>query len=69
MSATPTVLVYRDLKCGEFVPGSARVEEMPNAGAAIVKLVEEGWRYSGCDPKVLYRDGEGYLLHEVRLIY
>ena len=65
----PAVLVYRDLKCGEFVPGSARVEEMPNAGAAVVKLIEEGWRYSGGDPKVLYCDGEGYVLHEVRLIY
>ena len=69
MNATPTVLVYRDLKLGAYVPGSARVEEMPNAGAAIKQLVEEGWRYSGGDPKVLYRDGEGYVLHEVRLIY
>ena len=69
MNATPTVLVYRDLKCGEFVPGSARVEEMPNAGAAINKLINEGWHYSGYNSRILHRDDGAYVLHEVMLIY
>lgn len=64
---TPSVLVYRDLRNGIMLPGSARVEEFGNAGAAIRHLEREGWKV-GSDPREFVK-WEGYTLHECRIIF
>lgn len=65
---TVTVLLYRDLRFGEYMPGTAHVEEYENAGAAIKVLVNEGWRVSELTPRMFFKD-DGYVLHECRIIF
>lgn len=66
--STYAVLVFRDLKAGSMVPGSAKVAEFANAGAAIRHLTKDGWRVSGTSSNVFLKDN-GLILHECRLIY
>ena len=68
MSTTAAVLFYRDLCFGEYKPGTARVEEYANAGAALEMLVNDGWRVSELTPRMFFKD-EGYILHECRIIF
>lgn len=65
---TAAVLLYRDLCFGEFMPGTARVDEYANAGAALKMLANNGWRVSGMNSRMFYKD-DGYILHECRIIY
>lgn len=66
--ATAAVLFYRDLQFGEYKPGTARVEEYKNAGAALEMLANNGWRVSELTPRMFFKD-EGYILHECRIIF
>lgn len=66
--STYAVLVFRDLKAGSMVPGSSRVAEFANAGAAIRHLTKDGWRVSGMSPNIFFKDN-GLVLHECRIIY
>lgn len=66
--STAAVLLYRDLCFGEYKPGTARVEEYANAGAALEMLANNGWRVSGMNSRMFYKD-EGYTLHECRIIF
>lgn len=66
--STYAVLVFRDLKAGSMVPGSSKVVEFANAGAAIRHLTEDGWRVSGMSPNIFFKDN-GLVLHECRIIY
>lgn len=68
MSTTAVVLLYRDLQFGEYKPGTARVEEHANAGAALEMLANNGWRVSGMNSRMFYKD-DGYILHECRIIF
>ena len=66
--STYAVLVFRDLKVGSMVPGSSKVAEFANAGAAIRYLTKNGWRVSGMSPNIFFKDN-GLVLHECRIIY
>lgn len=64
----PAVLVFRDLKFGEYMPGTARVEEYGNAGAALEMLANDGWRVSHLNSRLFYKI-DAYITHECRIIY
>lgn len=64
----PTVLVFRDLRCGEYVPGSARIEEFDNAGAALRWLSKDGWKVSGINSQVFYKH-DVYIVRECMILY
>lgn len=64
----PAVLVFRDLRFGDYVPSTARVEEFDNAGAALRWLSNNGWKVSGINSQVFYRQ-EAYILHECMILY
>ena len=66
--STYALLVFRDLKAGSMVPGSSKVAEFANAGAAIRHLTKDGWRVSSMSPNIFFKDN-GHILHECRLIY
>lgn len=63
----PAVLVFRDMRNGTMLPGSAKVAEWGNAGAAIAWLERDGWSV-GSKPTI-FTKRNGYVLHECRLIY
>lgn len=67
-TATAAVLLYRDLRFGEYMPGTAHIEEYANAGAAIEVLANEGWRVSNFDSRMFYKL-DAYITHECRIIY
>lgn len=66
--ATAAVLLYRDLRFGEFMPGTARVEEYANAGAALEVLANEGWNVSHLNSRLFYKI-DAYITHECRIIF
>lgn len=68
--ATAAVLLYRDLKFGEYMPGTARVEEYANAGAALRRLSNDGWKVSRINSQVFYKiDACTYVTHECMILY
>lgn len=65
---TAAVLLYRDLRFDEFMPGTARVKEYANAGAALRWLSNDGWKVSGINSQVFYKQ-DAYVLHECMILY
>lgn len=67
-TTTAAILLYRDLRSGMYMPGTARIEEYANAGAALEVLANDGWRVSQLDSRMFYKI-DAYITHECRIIY